>query len=196
MQIVAVANVAPTAAINGAPGSSPEGTAISLTSSVTDPGQDTHSYAWSVKKDGVAYGSAGSSAGYSFTPNDNGSYVVSLEVTDSDGATGSDQKTITVTNVNPVANVTGDASVDEGSIHTYSFTVTDAGAADSFTIDSGYPDCDAAGSNNGAYVANSLSTNAGGGSFQCSFPDGPASANVKIKVSDDDGGSGDRKSVV
>src|SRR5207302_2653048 len=86
---VTVNNVAPTAAIVGAPASSPEGTGISLTSNVTDPGADTFSYAWSVTKNGNAYAS-GTAANFSFTPNDEGTYVVSLTVTDDDGGSGSD----------------------------------------------------------------------------------------------------------
>src|SRR5262249_33610695 len=58
-----VNNVAPTATITGAPasGHSPEGTAIALGSSVTDPSSvDTaagFTYAWSVTKNGAAYAS-------------------------------------------------------------------------------------------------------------------------------------------
>ena len=81
-----------------APASSPEGTSISLTGTVTDPGSaDTHTYAWSVTKNGVAYAS-GSSGSFSFNPDDDGSYVVTLVVTDDDGGTGIDAKTIAVTN--------------------------------------------------------------------------------------------------
>ena len=40
---VTVTNVAPTPTINGAPATSPEGTAISLTSTVTDPARPTPS---------------------------------------------------------------------------------------------------------------------------------------------------------
>src|SRR6185312_11074509 len=39
------------------------------------------------------------------------------------------------------------------------------------------------------YVGGSLSVNLGGGSFDCTFPDGPASTDVKIKVTDSDGAS-------
>src|SRR5205085_8226126 len=91
---VAVNNVTPTAAIVGAPASSNEGTAISLTSAVTDPGTaDTFTYQWGVTKNGNAYAS-GSASSFSFTPDDNGTYVVTLTVTDDDGAVGSDTKTV------------------------------------------------------------------------------------------------------
>ncbi|MBI1927936.1 PKD domain-containing protein, partial [Candidatus Poribacteria bacterium] len=87
---VDVTNVAPTASITGAPASSPEGTKIDLTSAVTDPSSaDTaagFTYAWSVTKNGNPFGS-GSSAGFSFTPDDNATYAVTLNVTDKDNGT-------------------------------------------------------------------------------------------------------------
>jgi hypothetical protein len=103
------ANVAPTASITGAPTTSPEGTQISLGSSVTDPSSvDTSAgftRSWSVTKNGVAYGSGGSGESFSFTPNDEGTYVVSFSAKDKDDGEGTDSKTITVTNVAP-SNVT------------------------------------------------------------------------------------------
>src|SRR5207248_712885 len=53
---VAVANVAPTVAITGAPTSSTEGTGLVLGSSVVDPGlADTFTYAWSVTKNSAPF---------------------------------------------------------------------------------------------------------------------------------------------
>src|SRR4030095_11046746 len=103
-----VTNVAPTATINGAPPNSPEGTAISLTSGVTDPSTvDTFTYAWSVTKNGSAFASA-TTQNFTFTPTDNGTYVVSLTVTDDDGGAGSaPTKTITETNVAPTVTING-----------------------------------------------------------------------------------------
>ena len=131
---IAVTNVVPTAAINGAPASSPEGTAISLTSSVSDPGSADvaagFAYSWSVTKNGVAYGT-GAAATFSFTPNDNGTYVVSLTATDKDGGVGSASKSITVNNVAPTSTINGaPASSPEGTVINLTSTVTDAGSAD------------------------------------------------------------------
>ena len=182
---VMVNNVAPTAAIVGAPASSPEGTLIELESSFTDPGTaDTHTFVWSVTKNGNPY-SSGSSEDFSFTPNDNGSYVVTLTVTDDDGESGSDSKTIAVTNVAPtVTIVSGATSVDEGDVETYEFTVTDPGTADTWDFVLNYPTC----GTNGTVVAGSVDVTAGGGSFDCRFPDGPKTTNVAVKVADDDAG--------
>src|SRR5436305_15273854 len=91
---IAVTNAAPTATIIGAPASSPEGTTLSLTATVSDPGgADTFTYAWAATKNGSAYASA-TTPGFSFTPDDNGSYVVALTVTDDDGRVGADGKSI------------------------------------------------------------------------------------------------------
>jgi uncharacterized delta-60 repeat protein len=112
---VSVTNVAPSATINGAPASSPAGTPINLTSTVTDPAgaNDPISYAWSVTRNGVAYGTNGTGANYSFTPADAATYVVTLTVNDGDG--GSDTKTATI-NVTPVA--TGVSATLSGGILT------------------------------------------------------------------------------
>jgi hypothetical protein len=89
-----------------------------------------------------------------------------------------------VNNVAPTVALTGAASVSEGSVHTYSFTVSDPGT-DGFTVDAGYPTCGL----NGSVVGVPVVT-VSGGSFDCSFPDGPASTDVKVKVTDSDGASG------
>ena len=127
------ANVAPSASITGAPANSPEGTQISLGSSVSDPSSaDTaagFTKSWSVTKNGTAYAS-GSGASFSFTPDDNGSYVVSFSATDKDGGTGSASATITVTNVAPsiqgfsTLGASGTAC-QGGNTVTVSFSVTD-----------------------------------------------------------------------
>ena len=96
-----VTNVAPVVSITGLPQSSPEGTAITLGSNVSDPGTgDTHTRVWSILKDGKVYAS-GTGSNLSFAPLDNGTYTVSLTVTDDEGATGRDTRTVLVTNVVP-----------------------------------------------------------------------------------------------
>jgi hypothetical protein len=132
---ITVDNVAPTAALTGLPasGHSPEATAISLGSAVTDPSAvDTaggFSYAWSVTKNGVAYAS-GSAANFSFTPDDNGSYVVTLTATDKDGAAGSDSQTILVDNVAPTAGVSGPSDGVPGQARTFTLTASDPSSLD------------------------------------------------------------------
>ena len=89
---------------------------------------------------------------------------------------------LVVDNVAPVVSLTGPTSADEGQTKTYDFTVTDPGD-DTFVVAAGYPDCGTGGN----LVAGSLVTDASGGSFDCSFPDGPADPTVSIQVADSDG---------
>jgi Ca2+-binding RTX toxin-like protein len=119
--------------IDGAPATSPEGTAIALTST-SDATAPT--FAWSVAKDGGSTPFAtGTGSTFSFTPDDNGSYVVTLTVTDTDTTTNttttaSANSTISVTNVPPTASLTG-PSIGVRS-QTLSFTL---GATDPSTVD-------------------------------------------------------------
>jgi CSLREA domain-containing protein len=133
---ITVDNVAPTASITGAPasGHSPEGTPISLGSTVTDPSSVDlaagFSYAWSATKNGAAYAS-GSSASFSFTPNDNGTYVVTLTATDKDGGVSqAASATITVDNIAPTAGLSGPADGVRGQARTFTLTATDPSSVD------------------------------------------------------------------
>jgi PKD repeat protein len=107
---VTVQDVAPTVAILGAPMSSPEGTAISLTSTVTSPSPADmsagFSYAWSVTANGSAFASA-TTPNFSFTPLVHGTYVVTLAVTDQFQLTGTASQTITATAVAPLVSING-----------------------------------------------------------------------------------------
>jgi PKD repeat protein len=87
-----------------------------------------------VTKDGSPYAS-GAAAGLSFTPNDNGAYVVSLTATDDDGGMGTAPTvTITVANVAPAVVINGAPSIGSvGSTITLTNTVTDPGSLDTFT---------------------------------------------------------------
>ncbi len=184
---VTVTNVAPTVSITGAPASSPEGTAISVGSTTSDPSSaDTtagFTKAWSVTKNASAYAS-GTGASFSFTPEDNGTYVVTFSATDKDGGTGSDSKTITVTNVAPTATLGNNGPVNEGTSATVSFSgVTDPSGVDAASLHYAF-DC-SGGSLSGATYAGSSNTT---GSTTCPFGDN-GSYQVTGKVMDKDGGS-------
>jgi PKD repeat protein len=92
-----------TVSILGSPtsGHSPEGKAIFLASSLngTTPGM-TYGYSWQVLKNNVAY-TASSSSVLLFTPNDDASYQVTLNVRDRLGHTATASNTITVDDVAP-----------------------------------------------------------------------------------------------
>ena len=121
--------------IGGAPANSPEGTAINLTSSTVGEVGGIASYNWSVVASNGQVIPAGTGASFSFTPTDNGTYTVTLDVVDGDGNSGTTTEVITATNVAPtIDGVTYSAVVinEDGSV-TVSGTVNDDGSAD--TID-------------------------------------------------------------
>ncbi len=134
-------NVAPqNVLISGAPSTSPEGTAISLTGSATDPGTasgDHITYTWSVTKNGQPYAHANpstSGTSFSFTPNDNGNYVATLTATDDDSQSTSSTAAITVTNVAPTASVSSVPQAIRGRTVTFGGSFTDPGTADTQTV--------------------------------------------------------------
>ena len=115
---------------------------------------------------------------------DNGTRTVKARIKDKDGGVTEYTAGVTIENVAPTVIFT-DASlalnnVDEGDTPLYIFTVSDPGVSDTLTVSVGFPDCGAFGD----LVDGSLSTDAGGGSFRCSFPDGPASTTIEIQVED------------
>ena len=140
-QTVTVTNVAPKPVIHGLPKgkggipTSPEGTRIALNATVTDPGTADVlagiTLAWSVSKDGKDY-TSGTGADFTFTPDDDATYVVSLTATDKDGPKRSGQTTtsaiISVVNVPPTLLISGPATVDEGSVYTLGLSASDPGA--------------------------------------------------------------------
>src|SRR5581483_4957864 len=177
---ISVTNVAPTASIVGAPATSTEGTKISVTSSVTDPGTDDFTYAWKVRKGNALYASGGGQ-NFKFTPADNGSYTVSLVVTDDDGGVSQTaSKTITVNNANPTATFNVASTGFVGTPTPTTVTVNDIGSLDTETVTVDWGD----GSTNDSFPAkssDSLSPShvySNGGTFP-----------VKVTVTDNDGGS-------
>jgi Ca2+-binding RTX toxin-like protein len=93
------------AVIDSVPLTGPEGAAVALTST-TDA--TTPTYLWMVVKDGGSTPFAsGTNATFSFTPDDNGSYAVTLTVTDGDATTATDSKTFIISNVPPTAALSG-----------------------------------------------------------------------------------------
>jgi Bacterial Ig domain len=187
-----VNNVAPvvTAAANQ---SSDEGESHSFTlGSFTDPGADGP---WTVDVDwgdGSAHetfpaaspGSLGTkSHTYADGPDD---HTVTIKVTEAGSGTppsGQATFSVHVYNVAPsVQFTTAPTSADEGDTKTYQYTYSDPGA-DAISFAAGHPSC----GDDGSLVGSpSISSS---GSFQCSFPEGPNTTNVAIRVTDDDGAS-------
>ncbi len=191
MTAVNVKNVAPMAKIEGVPPSSSEGTAINLSSSVIDPGvDDTFNYVWEVKKNGSHYAS-GANVNLSFTPDDNGSYEVSLTVADDDDGVATAGQTIEVANVAPaLSNVTvSPGTVNEGGSVSLGGSISDAGSADAFALTIDWGD---------GSTAELVSVPAGSTGFSRSHtyaddnPTGTASDTyaIALTIADDDAGTG------
>ncbi|MFC5768639.1 PKD domain-containing protein, partial [Thauera sinica] len=192
---VTVANVAPTVALSGA-GSVDEGSAYVLSfGALVDPGADTataYTLDWG---DGTVqsftaaeFAALGGNASHVYA--DDGSYGITLGVTDEDGSFIAGSKTVTVANVAPVLALSGADDIDEGGSYVLAIAATDpAGAADplSYTIDWG--DGSAVQTLTAAELA------ALGGNVAHVFADdedGPVNATARsivVTVSDGDGGS-------
>jgi hypothetical protein len=106
-------------AISGAPAFPLEGIPIALTGAVTGPSSgNSFTFSWNVTQNGNPFGS-GSGTTFAFTPNLNGTYLVTLTVTDVIGSTGTATVPIVVAPsifiLNPTASgaltVSGNASI-------------------------------------------------------------------------------------
>ncbi len=158
-----------------------EGSLVSAPGSFVDP--DPQLWAATVDYgDGsgtVPLDLTGKSFALSHVYDDNGSYTVTVKVTDSSGATGTGTSTALITNVAPTAVVTAAASTAEGSPATVSVSSpADVSVADTRAGFRYAFACD--GANFGdAQVAPSAT---------CTFDDGPALRHVLARILDKDGG--------
>src|SRR5262249_26159456 len=126
---VTVLNLSPQDLTIGGPATGLEGTAIELTGSASDPGRDPLFFAWSVTKNGSPY-ATGNGTGFGFVPDDNGSYVVTLTVTDDEGATSETSDTIDVGNVAPQElSIAGPGEAVRGQTLQFAGRFADAGSA-------------------------------------------------------------------
>jgi len=114
-----------------------EGGSVTLSGSFADPdaGQ-THTVVinWGDGSDNTTINLGGGvtsfgSASHSY--GDNGTYGISVSVTDSQAASGSAGKNVTVDNVAPTASVSGPTVAIPGQTRTFSFSATDPSSADS-----------------------------------------------------------------
>lgn len=183
-----VGSVAPTAIIAGAPASALEGSTVSLTGSATSPSAiDTaagFAYSWTVTKNAAAY-TSGAGAAFSFQPNDEGTYLVTLQATDDGLFSGTASATINGANVAPTATIVsvtpsaGLVAVSSASM-TFAGHFSDPGAGDSHTITWTFGD--------GTSNTSSLGPS-GSGDFSISHAYAKSGTyTVQLAVADDDGG--------
>ena len=128
-QTITVENVAPTPSIVSISGNRQEGDLLTFSGSANDPAgtNDTLTYLWNFG-DGSP-GVFGASPEYFYA--DNGTYLVTLTVTDEDGGSTSTTQTIIIANVAPTATLSGPTSATTGTAVTILATASDpAGTAD------------------------------------------------------------------
>lgn len=191
---IAVTGMAPTATISSTaftstavtlsaatPVSSPEGTRVTLNASASSPAAEDNAagftYSWTVTKNGSAFG-GGSGPTVSFTPDDEGTFIATLQATDDGGLMGTTSVTITGANVAPTAQITKVAwqvsqfLVANESV-SFAGTFSDPGALDTHTETWSFGD----GANATGLSASHSYTAAG-------------TYTVTLTVADDDGGVG------
>ena len=186
---VTASNLPPTAGA-GAGRTVAEGTPVTLTATVSDPGAgDTHAYQWSVSASNGQVVPAGTDPSFTLTPTDQGTYTVSLRVTDDDGAFASDVVVISVSDVAPAVALSGAATVPEGSPYLLTIgAVADPGADTVAQYRVHWGDGTPIETLTAAAVA------AAGGNVTHTYQDGPATRSISVDLVDEDGthaGAGD-----
>lgn len=123
---VAVDDVAPTLAINGAAGVA-EGDVYTLNLSSSDPGADTIT-SWTIDWGDSIEVVSGDPTSVTHTYADGAaSYSITATATNEDGTFSSNNVAVNVTDVDPTLVISGAASVAEGSVYTLNLSATDAG---------------------------------------------------------------------
>ncbi len=166
-------------AVISAPGTGLEGSSIAFDGSgSTTPASGFTSFAWDFDDGGTALG-----AGVTHAFSDNGTFDVTLTVTDTAGNTDTATHQITISNVDPVIAPLGDLTIDEGGTTNVSGSFTDAGFLDTFN--QGF--CDSGGPPGSAFIT--PSPGPGSGTFDCppfTYPDNAGSPFTAEVFIDDD----------
>jgi hypothetical protein len=186
---VTVAGAAPIAAITAPGSTAPEGTAVHLAGSATSPSAADNAagftYGWSVTKNGAAYKS-GTGAHWQFTPDDEGTFVVTMKATDDGGMSDTASVTVTGTNVWPTADITGVTTavplvITPQETINFSGSFTDPGALDTHTSKWNFGDSTTSSAGHGPSGSGTLSASHAYGA--------PGTYHVSLTVTDDDGGA-------
>jgi len=172
---VTVNNVAPVITSTTIPSVGLEGQSLSFSVGWTDvESADTHTVGWTF---GDSTTATGASVSHAYA--DNGSYLVTVTVTDDDGGSATTSSSVTVSNVNPsITSLVVPSTGNEGSLLSFSCGATDV-AADPLSYSWAFGDAATA---NGASATHVYADN---GSFT-----------VTCTVTDGDGGSTSQSGVV
>lgn len=167
--------------------SAPEGTPVNLNGTANSPSaEDTaagFAYSWNVTKDGALFGT-GSAAAFSFTPNDEGTYVATFTAKDDGGLSASTSMTFVGANVAPSAKITSIGWTSQLGLTpnqqvNFAGSFTDPGALDTHTEVWKFGD---GASSNGTSASHSYSA---AGTYTVTF-----------NVTDDDNGAGQATATV
>jgi len=183
--------VPPTVTVTGTPVSGPEGKAIALTGSATSPSAaDTaagFTLTWTATKNGAPF-ATGTGPSLSITPDDEGTWVVTLQAIDDGGNSATTAVTFTGANVPPTAVIGG---VTHSTLVlvplqavTFSGGFTDPGVLDTHTGGFDYGD------GSTADAPYSYSAGGSGDLTDTHSYSAPGTYTVTYTVTDDDGGTG------
>ena len=177
---------APTVAFTVSPASANEGETKTYTYSISGPGMDTvSSVTTSCGANGTESNASttGISGIFECTFSDGPeTSTVTVQATDSDNAVGNEaSQLVSIANVGPTVTFLGADAAYEGQSKHYTFAASDPGD-DTLFIEAA--SCGAFGTRVGPAT---FDPDTGGGSFDCTFLDGPVSNLVSITVSDSEG---------
>ena len=128
---VTVSNVAPSITELDGPIAINEGETATFSAAATDPGDDSLTYVWNFGDGSETV--TGTSVEHLFA--DNGTYTVTLTVTDDDGASTSQTLDVIVSNVAPTVDAGSNITTEEGAGVTFSGGFFDAGTLDTQTVE-------------------------------------------------------------
>jgi PKD repeat protein len=182
---VAAVNHPPTASAGG-PYTGNEGAAVAFNGGASsDPDGDALTYAW-----GFGDGSTGTGVRPSHAYADNGSYTVTLTVTDTHGAVSTAASTTaTISNLPPTVSAPASLAATAGSAATLSTTFSDPGVNDApWTYSISWGD--------GSAATTGSTTSQGGGISAAHTYTAPGTNTATVTVTDKDGGAGSAQTAV